>query len=617
MLPYLRETQKSRSFIRAFGGYNNTPTVSENEMANGYNFSSDAYPALSVRDRRGFEHLGSEEIVAVLCESDTRLLLGYVTDEVTDEARLVLMKWRADTSAFGKVGDVGEPVEDADYRLVRIGRKVLIYPCGYVYDTVTEELEEYTQTHEIESFEIVNVIKTDDGIFPIKDSKEAAAVGEYYICPSFNETEGYGVKFYEKKNEESGTDGDLVVNESDVRLKVTYRADFYGEPQEPKLEGIFDRMIDGLFKLRDGYEENVEYEEGIILNGYMSFEKITVTNGVANVGRFNKMRLRVEAKDKKIDHIVECQNRLWGCRSDGDINEIFCTRLGSYKDWSLGDSLSDVLSADSAWVVPVGIPGAFTGSCVIDNNPIFFKQNAILKVYPSAQGAHQIHTITARGVQLNSHNSVARVGDYIFYKTTRDVVCFDGSNISTISSSLGNKRYKNAVGGADGDNYVMYCESEDGEGAIFVFDTKRKIWHRELPMEDDNPVLFILNDPCEYVTLNAIYSRHAQANDDYESKIPFMLESGNIGMDSPDHKYLCRMDMRLELSQGSNLAVYIQYDSDGVWKQVARLSGTTARPQIECVSILPQRCDHFRYRLSGIGRITLHGIAKVFEETEN
>ena len=624
MLPYIKETPKSRTFIRTFGGYNQTPLAKENQMFDGYNFSTHAFPSLAVRKKRGVvNYFNDDTIVAALGDADEKFLLIHVQE---DEV-LSLYANGAKEDEYSPIAVVGEPVKGADYKLIRMGTKVLIYPCGKVYDTVTGIVEEYCQKYTVDNYTITNVYKQNNEYCTVCEGRENAKDGGYYFDTDFNETNGWSVKFYKKDEEEP--EGYLGIDEESICLKITLEPDFFGDPENIKINANLDTMVDGVFELKKDYGKtafcsNNNGKMEIIISGYMSFPETEVRKGRGLGTLGNLVTLNFDAKDKKIDFIVECQNRLWGCRSDGNINEIFCTALGSYNNWSLSDNVDDILSADSAWIATVGSPGKFTGAAVVDNTPIFFKENVIHKVYPSSQGAHQIHMITARGVQLGSHKSIARVGEYLYYKTNWDVVCFDGNTINTVSTELGEKKYVSAVGGSDGTNYIMYCEDTTGEGVIFVYDTRKCIWHKELGVrnvstQESEKIRFILSgvNSCEFLTRNSVISRNGGDTEWYGENISFMFESGNIGMDTPDQKFLCRLDVRLKIAFETSLGIYIQYDSDGVWHQVSRLYGINERPKTECFSIIPQRCDHFKYKLVGTGQITLYGLSKIFEETEN
>ena len=310
-------------------------------------------------------------------------------------------------------------------------------------------------------------------------------------------------------------------------------------------------------------------------------------------------------------NFIECQNRLWatfyGKTPSGSLmNEIRYTTLGTFDDWSSQDAV-----AASGGTISVGTPGAFTGAAVINQNPVFFKEDYIHKVYVSGLGAHQVVTLECQGLQESSSKSVALVNGYIFYKTRNDVVLFDGTSVTSISSALGDMKYENAVAGVSGNKYVMYCENGE-KGYIFTYDTKTGIWHRETA-PDSAVVDMTVCDGKLYMISDTIDVHDDESGNE---SVPFMFESGDIGFSTPDKKYISRIDLRLSLEFGARMRFWMQYDSDGNWIESGTLHGMDMIPKPISLPILPRRCDHFRIKVTGIGKFNLYAITKILEQGE-
>ena len=90
-----------------------------------------------------------------------------------------------------------------------------------------------------------------------------------------------------------------------------------------------------------------------------------------------------------------------------------------------------------------------------------------------------------------------------------------------------------------------------------------------------------------------------------------MAESGILYYQYPDKKYVSRMNLRLNMEQGAEMEIYIQYDSTGQWERKGRvkLTGTGT----VTVPVCPRRCDHMQLRLVGKGGFKLFSIAKILE----
>jgi len=86
-----------------------------------------------------------------------------------------------------------------------------------------------------------------------------------------------------------------------------------------------------------------------------------------------------------MDFITESGNRLWGCKygvADGEtVNEIYCCKLGDFKNWECYQGVST-----DSWRASCGTDGKWTGAATLADSPIFFKEDCFHRVYPSATG---------------------------------------------------------------------------------------------------------------------------------------------------------------------------------------------------------------------------------------
>ena len=88
--------------------------------------------------------------------------------------------------------------------------------------------------------------------------------------------------------------------------------------------------------------------------------------------------------------------------------------------------------------------------------------------------------------------------------------------------------------------------------------------------------------------------------------------TGIIGTDSPDKKYLSRMDVRMSLEVGARVSFYAEYDSSGEWEYLFTMDGINLKTFP--VSIKPQRCDHMRLKIIGNGDAKIFSICKTIEQ---
>ena len=267
----------------------------------------------------------------------------------------------------------------------------------------------------------------------------------------------------------------------------------------------------------------------------------------------------------------------------------------------------------SIWA-SVGSDGAFTGAINHLGYPIFFKENCIHKVFGSYPANYQIQTTNCRGVQAGSEKSLAIVNETLFYKSRSAVCAYDGSLPQEISTPLGETRYSNAAAGALGNKYYISMKIENSSPEkyqLFVFDTAKGLWHKE---DDTQATEFSnVNGILYYVDYadNTIKTVNGVGNI-LEDDIEWSATTGILETDSPDKKYISRMDVRVSLAIGARMTFYIEYDSSDSWEYLFSVEGTSLRTFP--IPVRPKRCDHFRLKIEGKGDGKIHSICKTIEQ---
>lgn len=333
----------------------------------------------------------------------------------------------------------------------------------------------------------------------------------------------------------------------------------------------------------------------------------------ANVGKIPRM-----------DFVIECQNRLWGCRYGEDnngnfVNEIYASELGNFKSWTI----PDVSISTSPFVASVATSGAFTGAVNYGGYPVFFKEDCIHRVFGNYTGQYQIQTTVGRGVQKDCHRSIALINEILYYKARSGVCAYDGSLPVEISQNLGDVSYGarlegdkdefvGAVGGGLGNKYYISMRRNDTkEWNLFTYDTAKNLWFRE----DDTQVAHFCNHQGELYYID--YADHYIHTINgtglvLTAPIKWGAETGILGANTPDNKYVSRIDVRMSLVQGARVTFYIEYDSSGDWEHLFTMDGTTLKSFT--IPVRPKRCDHFRLKIVGSGEAKIYSISKTIEE---
>jgi hypothetical protein len=321
------------------------------------------------------------------------------------------------------------------------------------------------------------------------------------------------------------------------------------------------------------------------------------------------MELTVERKVPEMEFITECNNRLWGCSKDG--HEIYCCKLGDVKNWNCFRGAST-----DSWAATIGSDGKFTGAITYLGYPMFFKEDSLIKISVSAIGGHQTKETKCRGIQNGSEKSLSILNEVLYYKSSMGVCGYNGSLPYSLSDDFGDIKYYDAVAGSIGDKYYISMRDSNGVYTMFVYDTKNGIWCKE----DNTKVLSFCRhkDELYYIdgkdnTMKSVggtllYDVPEKAAED---RVDWFVESGPIGYSSPDNKYVGRINLRITLEFGTNVNFFLQYDSCGEWEYKFNLSGTGTRTF--SIPIIPKRCDHFKYKIVGMGGCKIHSVTKEIE----
>lgn len=318
----------------------------------------------------------------------------------------------------------------------------------------------------------------------------------------------------------------------------------------------------------------------------------------------------IERTVPEMDFLCENENRLWGCKGD----TIYSSKLGDIFNWNVFDGL-----ATDSYAVDVGSAGDFTGCCSYLGYPVFFKEEHIYKVYGSKPSNYQVMGSASLGIETGSHDSAAIAGETLFYLARTGIVGYTGGIPQSVSAPFGTQRFRNAVGGSDGTRYFVSMEDQDGGWHLFVYDTRRGLWHREDGME---AIGFGWNGELYFLDARGTLWMDGTARsapEEYEREGPvewfaewgdFYEYSGSTGASAPiaQRKGIGKLLIRMELDEEAEVRILLQFDSDGVWRTVRTLDPHMKRSWY--LPIVPRRCDHFRVRMEGTGGCRVYSLTR-------
>ena len=340
-------------------------------------------------------------------------------------------------------------------------------------------------------------------------------------------------------------------------------------------------------------------------------EGMLVIPGTAARAGTTALPFSVERRLPLMDFVFECGNRLWGCRCGKDadgrfVNEIYCSKLGDFKNWRCYEGIST-----DSYAVSVGSEGAFTGGVAYRGAPCFFKENALYRVYGAYPAVFRLDSLQCRGVQAGSGGSLAILNEVLYYKSRAGVCVYDGGSPRSVSAELGGETFTDAAAGAADDRYYISMKRADGVYCLFLFDAERGAWYRQ----DHTRASQFATENGRLCWLDADAGRIVRAcaaeGDETEAPFDWSLTAAETGTDTVGRKYVSRLTLRVTLTPGSRLRVYVRYDSAGDYVLLADLRGSAERT---CsVPLRPRRCDRFCLRFEGFGDAVIHSVQRTTE----
>ena len=572
-LPRVPISPQSKDTVETFYGYNHHLKIRRGEMFDTLNLSTRDFPMLATRKRRG--------MVRKLTKPQGLL----AKDKLLWVDNGTLYYDGAATPVTG--------LSDGHKQLVSMGAYVVIFPDKVYYNT--QDPTDYgsmeftrTLTGNV-SYALCTVTGADLSYTRSDTAPSDPENGSYWYDTSKNSL---------KQWSEVRAEWVTVVT---VFTRITFDGlgfqltDFLKEHDGVEIRGTaYHEELDGTKAI---YSVGADY---IVVVGLIDTSKAQQGTGSIVLSR----------EVPQLDYVCESQNRLWGCYygkgKDGKmLNEIYCCALGDFKNWRVYMGLST-----DSWTASVGSDGPWTGAVSYLGYPTFFKEGTSHRVTISPTGAHSIIASPERGVQQGSWRSLAVVNEILLYKASSDVVAFQGGFPQAVSEALGDEMYYDAVGGTVGSSYYLSMHDRNGQWKLFCYDLTNKLWIREDDLQLTDMVR--LGDSLYALDADGVLWDLAGMDGEQETRLTWMAQTGVLYYEYQNKKYTSRYDIMLSAPAGTKAELFLQYDSDGIW----RYSGKVHFKGLNSVTIpvRPRRCNHMELRLLGEGEVKIYSISRILEQ---
>ncbi len=612
ILPSAKTVSTSRDMTEEFQGYNHNLRIAENQFYDMKNLTTDAYPLLSPRPERGY---------LTTIPSPNGL---YATDKLV---------WVSGTKLYYD-NQFKFDVTDSEKTFVTMGAYLIVFPDKIAYNTYTDTVIQM----EVEFEPTANVSYTlckVDGInyenVYVGDTEPSTTTYTLWLDTS---TTPNVLKQYDSNASEW-----VSVATTYVKLTSTGIGKSFNEYDAVTITGSQDTQFN---------TDMIIYAKG---DDYIVVAALIDAAFTQDIS-LHPMLLSRTVPD--MDFVCEHENRIWGCSSSK--HEIYACKQGDPLNWKCYMGISS-----DSYAATIGSPGKFTGAIAHAGYILFFKENVMHRVYGTMPSNYQISSLSCRGVEEGSHKSMVVVNEILFYKGRNGVCAYDGSLPAEISSDFGLEDYALAVAGGLHNKYYVSMRDMDYMYHLFVYDTVKHMWMHEdntqarwftycngglYYIDIDNNLMVVNNEkiyrklfplmPQDQYSFPNVHLFPNKINEgSLESYMSFtypddalfpqpelyigtrvyldwFAESGEIGISSPDNKYISKLQIRLFIEEQSSFKIEIMYDGSGVWEQVIELVAPVKKSYT--IPIIIRRCDFIKIKFSGVGQCKLYSFAKVTEE---
>ena len=576
--PILRELPTSREIVDVFRGYNHNLRISNGEWFNMKNMTSDYYPVLSPRGKRGVYAKPASPQALIAKEK-----LCYV-----DGTAFVIGEERVEMG-------LSTMARDNPKQLVSMGAFVIIMPDKkYINTANTEDRGDIESIFVSEGEMNFTLCRVDGSEYDVQHTQVSAPENPTSTTLWVDTSTTPNVL---KQWSESSK---MWVDIPTTYIKIQCVG--IGKGFEVN-DGI---MISGLKE----QPAQIAALEGSAIVWDKADDYIVVT-GILDETVSTNTTVTVKRTMPIMDYIIEANNRLWGCHYGMDengemVNRLYASKLGDFKNWNCFMGVST-----DSYFANVGTDGYFTGAVTHLGAALFFKENCLHKVYGNYPTEFTVQDTACRGLQSGCSGSLAIVNEVLFYKARNAVCAYDGSLPVEVSYCLGNERYYDAVGGAHGNKYYLSMCDTMGDWHLFVYDTAKGLWHREDNLHASHFASYRGEMYCVDAEDRNIITLLGSGEED-ESEVEWMVETGELGITSPDMKYISRITFRMSMEVGSVMDIYAQYDLSDEWIHVCHIRSTNLRSF--SIPIRPRRCDFMRLKIEAKGMGKIYSMTKTIEQ---
>ena len=291
-----------------------------------------------------------------------------------------------------------------------------------------------------------------------------------------------------------------------------------------------------------------------------------------------------------------------------DDDRVYASGYNDYTNWNLDTVLE--YNESNAWCSPAQsntkAGGSFTGITTFQDHVICFKRDFMHEIY-NTKNPFRLQDIYQEGAIDN--RTIQDVDGRLIFVSGDEVKIYTGANPRDIGYPLNVSGYRNAVSGTDGKRYYLYCETDEDEAHIFVYDTQTGYWSEtEVAAavinfaHNMNGMYALCDDGTIYCINSGMY------NHDWAFETDLMTN------ETVDIKHVKKIQMLAYLDDKATIDAYFLYDDEKMNPEAHHVCSLKGGGQ-KAIRVKPRNTAHYgvKLRIEGHGYVRLNSLELTFD----
>lgn len=589
-LPILtKNIQREEKIIKSFGGINKSESYSLGELIDSENMCAANAPSLCSRSKRSCI-IKCERKITGMYGFDKLFYTSY--DSKNNEIYLTYGNTDYNMSEYSSAPDFSTKRSFA-----ALNGQILIIPDNVIFNTnsatftkicISQKSTEYTAKDKF-SEESSESSYLNNSPWILGTVKHNSIKSEKSAYPASKKYDFYSICF-----DLDLKIGDVITVKMQLgSSKAQYNSDY---------SKYIDKMKNGItLKIKE-----IITETHTTLSGETITENVELKfdDNIIDTYGLNQLEIEwisIEKGIPKIDCMCSFNNRIWATSG----KEIYTSKLGDAGEWN-DFTVDDYGTLPYAcFTTEAQTDGDFTGITSYGSYIYAFKENYIHKIYGDEPDEYRLYTTEACGIAKKFEQCCAKVADSLIYAAKDGIYTFRDNFPQKISDKIPYEISPLSFASSNGKCYIL---SDCDQKYIYVYDTKKEIWHKENADDIQFLISFEGNvyaaSESKIICLTEIFdSDKAEQSVKWKFKIKFDEKLTN-------KKCFGKAAIRYSLGNNASFTVKALYDDTrgaicGAQYDENNIGG--------CVIHMPiKRCMCFYLEFRGIGEFSLKSIKFCF-----